>query len=92
MFDERNPIWIKIYKTVVILSAIAILIAGFIWAKEEATWYSSWSGKANFEFGEFIVYFAISAAVAAIELAAGMLSVNFLNNVQIIREKLEEKL
>ena len=86
MFDERKPIWIKIYKALVITSAIIILLVGFFLAKEEATWYSYGS---HFELGEFIVYFAMVVAVAAIDLSAGMLVVNFLNNVQIIREKLE---
>lgn len=88
MFDEKNPIWIKVYKILVIVSAVAILIAGFIWAKEEATWYSYGS---HFEFGEFLMYFAIAAAIAALDYVSGMLVANFLSNVQAIREKLEEK-
>ena len=90
MFDEKNPIWIKVYKILVIVSAVVILIAGFIWAKEEATWYGSYYGE-HFDFLEFLIYFAIVVVIAAVGYVSGMLVANFLSNVQTIREKLEEK-
>lgn len=96
LFDENNAVWIKIYKIFVILSAIAILIVGFFWGKSEATSYSHYSKY--FDFWEFMLYFAIAFAAAGIEFVFGMVVVNFLNNVQVIREnvqliskKLEEK-
>ena len=88
MFDEKNPIWIKVYKILVIVSAVVILIAGFIWAKEEATWYRYGS---HFDSAEFLIYFAIAVAIAVVDYVSGMLVANFLSNVQTIREKLEEK-
>lgn len=81
MFDERSPVWIKIFKFFVILSAVMILAGGFFLAVEEA-----------YDMVEFVLYFGVAAVVAVVDMSGGMLVVNFLNNVQVIREKLEEKL
>lgn len=72
IFDEKSPVWIKIYKFLVVASAFIILIGGLSWVRG------------------FIAFVVISV-LALFELISGMLAINFLNNVQIIREKLEEK-
>lgn len=75
IFDEKDSVWIKVYKFLVIASAFIILIGGLYWA---------WFIAEGFLAVVFIV-------LAFFELVSGMLVINFLNNVQIIREKLEEK-
>lgn len=86
LLDEKNPIWIKVYKILVIVSAIAILIVGFILGVGEATSYIYGA-----HFDEFLKYFGIAVVLAAWDYVSGMLVSNFLSNVQAIREKLEEK-
>ena len=89
--DEKNPIWIKIYKFIVIFGAIAILIGGIIWGCDEATYTYYYGYKTGFDFLTFLMYAALSVVAAAVEWVSGMLVVNFLSNVQTIREKLEEE-
>ena len=87
MFNEKSPVWIKLYKVLVILAAAAILIGGVFWGISEA--YSSYY-HTIFDYTELALYVAIAVAAAGVEFVLGMLSVNFLSNVQTIRERVEE--
>ena len=90
MFDERSSIWIKIYKAVVIILAFAIIILGVLWAADEACPTYQFS-MVDLDFPMFAKYSGIVLIVAFAELASGMLTVNFFNNVQAIREKLDKQ-
>ena len=90
MFNEKSPVWIKIYKVLVILAAAAILIGGVFWGINEASYYSSYYYSRFTDYAELALYVAIAVAAAGVEFVLGMLSVNFLSNVQTIRERVEE--
>ena len=74
MFDEESSIWIKIFKGFTIIICIGALIGGFIFL---------------FETGD-PVFFGIMIAASVVVYITNMLIIQFLNNVQIIREKLEQ--
>lgn len=74
-----------------IVTAAAILVGGIIWGCDEATYTYYYGYKTGFDFLTFLMYFAGSVVAAAVEWVSGMLLVNFLSNVQTIREKLEEE-
>lgn len=88
MFNEKSSVWIRIYKILVIVSTVLMAIGGLVWSIGAATHYGYYYGT-YFEFGEFLIFVLIVAVLALFNLTGGMLIVNFLNNVQLIREKLE---
>ena len=84
MFDETSGTWIKIYKVVTIvlfwLFMVGAVIAGIM-------------SIANARYDSDVIYGIITAIgialVGFIQLVTNMLVVQFLNNVQTIRETLE---
>lgn len=85
LLDEKNPIWIKIFKILVIVTAAIILVGGIILSL--VTTISKHDGVVSFNFLIFILCFVVSCIAAFAELISGMLIVNFLNNVQTICQK-----
>ena len=79
MFNEKSPIWIKIFKTIVIVLFFVFLLGGFIMMAADMV-----------DEDEAFLYILGSVVIAFVELCVGMLSINFLSNVQRIREILEE--
>ena len=76
LFDETSPVWIKIYKILVIILFCVIVLFGFL---------TLFNSKA----GDFRVYIFFGCAMSAfLELVLNMLILNFLKNVQIIREEI----
>lgn len=78
MFDETSGTWIKIYKVVTIIVFWLSIVSGvftFVWGLSE--------------FNELCLYGIGIALGGFIYLATNMLIIQFLNNVQIIRETLE---
>ena len=80
MFNEKNPIWIKIFKIVVIVLFFISLLSGLLLLAADV-----------FEEDMAFLAILIGAVAAFVELCVGMLAVNYLRNVQRIREILEEK-
>lgn len=90
LFDEKNVIWIKIIKILSIVSFAVFVVLGLVdfvcvnilsdWLVP--LWYST---EIFFERIRFCFWFLF----AFVELSFSMATVNFLNNVQIIREKIE---
>ena len=80
MFNEKNPIWIKIFKIVVIVLFFISLLSGLLLVMADVV-------------DEDEAFLAILGGIvgAFVELCIGMLAVNYLSNVQRIREILEEK-
>ena len=90
-FDEKNVIWIKIIKKLSIVSFVILVLAGlvdFVCVNILSDWLVPlwYSAEIFFERIRFCFWFLL----AFIELSFSMASVNFLNNIQIIREKLEQ--
>ena len=88
LLDEKNPIWIKIFKILVIVTAAVILVGGIILSLVTTT--SKHDGVVSFDFLIFILCFVGSCVAAFTELVSGMLIVNYLNNVQTICKKVSE--
>jgi len=79
MFNEKSPIWIKIFKVIVIVLFFVCLLSGVIMTAAEV-----------FDDELAFVGLLIGVAAAFVELCVGMLAINYLSNVQRIREILEE--
>ena len=79
MFNEKSPIWIKIFKVIVIVLFFVCLLSGVIMTAAEV-----------FDDELSFVGLLIGVAAAFVELCVGMLAINYLSNVQRIREILEE--
>ena len=79
MFNEKSPIWIKIFKTIVIVMFFVSLLSGVVLLATDIL-------------EEEIAFLGIlgGVVVAFVELCVGMLVINYLSNVQRIREILEE--
>lgn len=81
LFDEKNGIWIKIYKALTIILFIIIVIGSIVYAIEDS--------PGGF-FGGLIVVVA-GVAVGLVVMAGNMLIIQLLTNIQIIREKIEKQ-
>lgn len=78
-FDETSSIWIKIYKVLIIVLFFATLLAGLILGI---------TAISNRNALGAILYFIGTPIAAFFELVFNMITLNFLKNVQIIREEI----
>ena len=89
MFDEKSSRWIRIYRLVAITVSWIFVISGLVSA------YCCWYFDGIFGIGDswfVIVSLAICGFVVGyIHLVINMLVIQFLNNVQIIRQKIEKE-
>ena len=80
MFDENSEAWIRIYKSITVvlfwIFNISGLVAGIV------------VGGSNFIV--CIMLLLAGVFLACIQLVVNMLVIQFLNNVQIIRKKIEQ--
>lgn len=83
MFNEKSGKWIKVFKLYTQIMFFLFLAAGV--ALSIVVWVN-WGS-----FLEGIACWAGGAFLAFTQLIANMLIIQLLNNVQTIREKLEEK-
>ena len=100
MFDEKSCKWIQIYKVLTIIIFLVIIAFGIIAGFGDGStlfldadpwpFYRSDILEYYFELGDFIIWVLASGVVGIIQLASNMIVIQFLNNVQIIREKLEK--
>ena len=91
MFDEKKDIWITIYKYLVIAIFCACIIFGIIAGVSDsnAGRYDVGIGGDDDGFCDFIVWVLIGGVVGFAHLFVNMVVIQFLNNVQIIRKKIE---
>ena len=88
MFNEKSAKWIKIYKIFVIVSFFVLLLGGVLLGILDVTCVVD----IMYDDGIDLVIWTLSGVITAfLELVCGMLILNFLNNVQIIREKIEKQ-
>ena len=88
MFDERSEKWIKIYKNITVIMFwlyVAAGVAMFFMGLD------GWFGWLDDGFLDGLIGLAAGVGVGYITLVVNMLVIQFLNNVQIIREKIENK-
>ena len=90
-FDEKNVVWIKIIKALSIATFIILVLVGlidFVCINILSDWLVPVWYSASIFFERTRSCFCI--VFAFIELSFSMATVNFLNNVQIIRERMEQ--
>ncbi len=86
MFNEKSSIWIKIYKTITLIIFWLYVLAGvvmFFMGLDGSLWWIDGG------IIDGIIGLAGSFIAGYITLVVNMLIIQFLNNVQLIREKLE---
>ena len=86
MFNEKSSIWIKIYKTITLIIFWLYVLAGvvmFLMGLDGSLWWIDGG------IIDGIIGLAVSFIAGYITLVVNMLIIQFLNNVQLIREKLE---
>ena len=87
MFDERSEKWIKFFKGYAVTMFWLWVAAGVIMC------FVGWDGGLwliDAGFIDGIICLAGGFIVAYVQLAVNMLIIQFFNNVQIIREKIEK--
>ena len=80
MFNEKSGIWIKIYKVAIIVLLFVCIIGGFI------------IGSTTHSIG--LAYLGCvrgGVGMGFIQYVLGMILINFLSNVQSIREHIEKR-
>ena len=91
MFDERSEKWIKYFKTVTIIAFWFWIVFGG-WAAFDNCWncdvFDIYIADGWF-IGSALLFLG-SFAIGFTQLVTNMLIIQFLSNVQIIREKLEK--
>ncbi|MBQ9858204.1 MAG: hypothetical protein IJO77_04310 [Oscillospiraceae bacterium] len=91
MFNEKSNGWINIYHGVVITLFILIISFGVIGAFGDASAEFLDIGLGGDDDGilDFMVWILISGIMGVVYLVTNMLIIQLLNNIQIIREKME---
>ena len=86
-FDEKSSKWIQWYKNITIVLFWIYMLAAFI------TGCAAWADNlwiTDDPFLDGLICLAGGCVVAFVQLVVNMLIIQLLNNVQSIREKLEE--
>lgn len=89
-FDIRSGRWIKALRVTTILIAIALIIAGFVIGAMDSKDDGNPLDKLDFDGSEsleFVVWAAAGIVVSIIHTVIGMSFVQFLDNVETLREK-----
>ena len=93
MFDERNEKWIKIYKGVTV-TFFWLWIAFGVVAFSDNLWFANifcFELGYNGYFLGGVVLMLASFIIGYIQLVTNMLVIQFLNNIQTIRDRIENK-
>lgn len=92
MFDERSEKWIRIYRGITIVIFWICVVGGVLGGIGDAT-----SGFLDFGLGgdddgilDLMVWVLGIGGYGCVQLVVNMLIIQLLNNVQIIREKVEK--
>ena len=93
MFDERSGKWIKIYRGLTIVLFWLYIAFGILAGiGDSSAWFLDIGIGGNDDgFLDFIVWVLAGGFVGFIQLVTNMLIIQFFNNVQIIREKIESR-
>ena len=88
MFNERSQIWIRIFKTVVVVIFFIFALAAVVFGISDVTCgFIDVDIIGDDGLGDFFVWIVILGIPAVMDLSVGMLMVNFFTNVQDIRQK-----
>ena len=93
MFNEKSGKWIRIYKGITVAAFWIFIAFGVIAGFGDSTAEFLDIGIGGDDDGllDFIVWVLACGVVGFVQLVANMLVIQLLNNVQIIREKVESK-
>lgn len=93
MFDERSGKWIKIYRGLTIALFWLFIAFGILAGigDSSSAFLDIGIGGDDDGFLDFIVWVLAGGFVGFIQLVTNMLIIQFFNNVQIIREKIESR-
>ena len=93
MFDERSEKWIRIYKGITVAFFWICVVGGVLGGIGDATasFLDFGLGGDDDGFLDLIVWVLGIGGFGCIQLVANMLIIQLLNNVQIIREKIENQ-
>lgn len=81
MFNERSDRWLSIFKGIIVFMFWANILAGLI---------LGFAFAGDMGFGGFLLFLVSGAAAAFLTLVIDMLVLQFLSNVQFIRQRMEE--
>ena len=91
MFNEKSTQWIGIYKVLTVLAFWFFIVLGLVAGIGDYSCAFLDIDIGGDTFFDVILWVIIGAIVAFAQLVANMLIIQLLNNVQIIREKIENK-
>jgi hypothetical protein len=93
MFNERSGRWLGFYKVLSICMFFAIVLFGVIAGIGDVSgnYLDIGLGGDDDIILDFLSWFLLCGLFASIQLAVSMLIINFLRNVQAIREAIEKK-
>ena len=91
IFNEKNKIWIQIYKIVAVALFFVFVLFGLIAGIGDFT-----SEFLDLDLGgdtifDILVWLIVSSIFGFIQLVCNMLIIQLLNNVQLIREAIDKK-
>lgn len=89
MFNEKSEKWIKIYKTITIVAFWCWVAVGAYAAYDNYFVGNIFDIYIGNYFLSSVILVLCGLAVGYAQLVVSMLVIQFLNNVQIIREKIE---
>lgn len=91
MFDEKSGKWIRIYKGITVAAFWIYIIFGLVAGigDSSASFLDIGLGGDDDGFLDFVVWVLAGGIIGYVQLVVNMLVIQLLNNVQIIREKLE---
>ena len=90
-FDPKSRLWIELYRLMTVVASCLIILFGFIAGIGDATCEFLDLDLGGDGILDFFVWFFASCIISFVQLIANMLLIQLLNNVQLIREKLEAK-
>lgn len=91
MFNEKSARWIRIYKVLTLIAFWIFIVFGLVAGIGDYSCEFLDIDIGGDTFFDVILWVVIGAIVAFCQLVANMLIIQLLNNVQIIREKIENK-
>lgn len=86
---EGTSKWITWYRSLAIIAFVALVILSVVGGFHEAEYAYSYFNPGPW-FGKFLKYAGIGCGIAVVELISSMTICEFFDNVNIIREKIQE--
>lgn len=89
---EGTSKWITWYRSLAIIGFVALVILSVTGGWQAAEYTYEFGYRTGHHMGEFFKYAGIGCAIAAVELISSMMICEFFDNVNMIRETMQEQL